>query len=98
LWTRSARRRDLVGRASFDNMAMYGHNRAVPKQVYRILLEPRQREGLRAIDEATGIKAAEQVRRAIDAWLAGSPVGRKFVDRGTKRGRPRAPTSTRGRP
>lgn len=41
-----------------------------PKQQTNIRLDPTQIEGLRRIRVRIGIPASEQIRRAIDAWLA----------------------------
>jgi hypothetical protein len=60
-------------------MVMYDHTRPVAKQRVAFMLEPRQVEGLHAVDQATGVNASEQIRRAVDAWLSTSPVGRKYV-------------------
>lgn len=40
------------------------------RERYNFWIEPRQREGLRAIKERDGISESEQIRRAIDEWLA----------------------------
>ena len=45
------------------------------KTRFQIVLERRQLEALRLIEEHTGAKVSEQIRRAIDAYLA----SQKFV-------------------
>jgi len=41
-----------------------------PKQRFPVMLEPAQLSALRAIEQQTGAPVAEQIRRAIDAYLA----------------------------
>ena len=40
-----------------------------PKSRFHFHIEDEQREGLQRIKERDGIPEAEQIRRAIDAWL-----------------------------
>jgi hypothetical protein len=40
-----------------------------PKRRFQMFLEPAQVEGLRRVEARTGAAMAEQIRRAIDAWL-----------------------------
>lgn len=39
-----------------------------------VLLDPAQRDGLRLVKERDGIPEAEQIRRAVDAWLTSKGV------------------------
>lgn len=48
-----------------------------PKRVTTMRLEDEQLEGLRLIWERDGIPVAEQVRRAIRAWLIQRGVGKE---------------------
>lgn len=52
-----------------------------PRTRYNFFIEDEQREGLRAVKERDGIPEAEQIRRAIDDWLArkGVKADRKRV-------------------
>jgi uncharacterized heparinase superfamily protein len=59
-----------------------------PKQRFPVMLEPEQVAALREIEARTGARISEQIRRAIDDWLA------KHGDRKTDRRR----ASTRRRP
>jgi hypothetical protein len=40
-----------------------------PKTRFQLLLDPAQLAALRHVTQVTGASVAEQVRRAIDAWL-----------------------------
>ena len=40
------------------------------KEPYAFWISPDQKEALRAIKERDGIPVSEQIRRAIDSWLA----------------------------
>jgi hypothetical protein len=40
-----------------------------PKQRFVMMLEPGQLAALRVIEERTGARISEQVRRAVDAYL-----------------------------
>jgi hypothetical protein len=42
----------------------------MPRIRFNFFIEETQRDGLRAIEEARGVPLAEQIRRAIDEWLA----------------------------
>jgi hypothetical protein len=59
-----------------------------PKQRFQMFLEPEQIEALRRVEARTGAAMAEQIRRAIDAWL-------KQEDRPAKADRPRGSTRKR---
>jgi len=55
-------------------------------QLTQIYLEREQKKRLQARAKANGTKVAEEVRRAIDAYLAGvSPEDLKLLDIGTRR-------------
>ena len=55
-------------------------------QLTQIYLEREQKKRLQARAKANGTKVAEEVRRAIDAYLAGvSPEELKLLDIGTRR-------------
>ena len=55
-------------------------------QLTQIYLEREQKKRLQARAKANGTKVAEEVRRAIDAYLAGvSPEDLKLLDIGTHR-------------
>jgi len=41
-----------------------------PKQRFPVMLEPEQVAALRDIEARTGARISEQIRRAIDDWLA----------------------------
>jgi hypothetical protein len=60
-----------------------------PKQFTAFRLEPSQLEALRAIRDRDGVPVSEQVRRAIDAWIAtkGSRrgVSRKATGKGHRK-------------
>lgn len=40
-----------------------------PKQKFNLVIEPTQLAALKAIEERTGARLSEQIRRAIDAYL-----------------------------
>jgi hypothetical protein len=40
-----------------------------PKQRFVMMLEPEQLAALKAIEDRTGARISEQVRRAVDAYL-----------------------------
>jgi len=42
----------------------------VAKERFEFWIEPEARKGLEAIKELEGVPVAEQIRRAISAWLA----------------------------
>ena len=48
-----------------------------PKTRFQIVLEPTQLAALRLIEERTGAKVSEQIRRAIDGYLE----SQKFVSK-----------------
>ena len=55
-------------------------------QLTQIYLERDQKKGLQARAKANGTKVAEEVRRAVDAYLAGiSPEDLRLLDEGTRR-------------
>ncbi len=58
-----------------------------PKHRFPVMLEPYQLEGLRLLEAHTGTTPSEQIRRAIEEWLARHGVRRKETER--KRVRPR---------
>ena len=41
-----------------------------PKQRFPVMLEPAQVAALRDLEARTGARISEQIRRAIDDWLA----------------------------
>jgi hypothetical protein len=54
-------------------------------QLTQIYLERDQKKGLQAKAKANGTKVAEEVRRAVDAYLAGiSPEDLRLLDEGTR--------------
>jgi len=55
-------------------------------QLTQIYLERKQKDALRARAKANGTKVAEEVRRAVDAYLAGiSPEDLYLLDEGTRK-------------
>jgi hypothetical protein len=55
-------------------------------QLTQVYLEREQKKGLQARARANGTKVAEEVRRAIDAYLAGiSPEDLRLLDEGTRK-------------
>ena len=55
-------------------------------QLTQIYLERNQKKGLQAKAKANGTKVAEEVRRAVDAYLAGiSPEDLRLLDEGTRK-------------
>ena len=55
-------------------------------ELTQIYLEREQKKGLQARAKANGTKVAEEVRRAVDAYLAGiSPEDLRLLDEGTRR-------------
>jgi hypothetical protein len=55
-------------------------------QLTQIYLERDQKKGLQARAKANRTKVAEEVRRAVDAYLAGiSPEDLRLLDEGTRR-------------
>jgi hypothetical protein len=55
-------------------------------QLTQIYLERDQKKGLQAKAKANGTKVAEEVRRAVDAYLAGiSPEDLSLLDEGTRK-------------
>ena len=48
-----------------------------PKSRFHFHIDDDQREALRAVKERDGIPEAEQIRRAIDAWLEQKGVSPK---------------------
>jgi len=55
-------------------------------QLTQIYLERKQKDALRARAKANGTKVAEEVRRAVDAYLAGiSPEDLHLLDEGTRK-------------
>ena len=52
----------------------------------QVYLEPAQKQGLEAKARAHGTKLAEEVRRAVDAYLAGvSPEELSLLDEGSRK-------------
>ena len=52
----------------------------------QVYLEPGQKKGLQAKAKANGTKVAEEVRRAVDAYLSGiSPEDLRLLDEGTRK-------------
>ena len=55
-------------------------------QLTQVYLERDQKKGLQARAKANGTKVAEEVRRAVDAYLAGiSPEDLRLLDTGTRK-------------
>jgi hypothetical protein len=55
-------------------------------ELTQIYLEREQKKGLQAKAKANGTKVAEEVRRAVDAYLAGiSPEELRLLDAGTRK-------------
>jgi hypothetical protein len=55
-------------------------------QLTQVYLEREQKKGLQARAKANGTKVAEEVRRAVDAYLAGiSPEDLHLLDEGTRK-------------
>ena len=52
------------------------------KEPYAFWISPDQKEALRVIKERDGIPVSEQIRRAIDQWLAEKAASRRS---GTRR-------------
>ena len=48
-----------------------------PRKRYAFWIDSEQKDGLEQIRERDGILPSEQIRRAIDAWLAKRRVTRK---------------------
>jgi hypothetical protein len=46
------------------------YSRPMPKQRFNLSIEPRQLAALKRIEQKTGARASEQIRRAIDLWLS----------------------------
>ena len=55
-------------------------------QLTQVYLERKQKDALQARAKANGTKVAEEVRRAVDAYLAGiSPEDLRLLDEGTRK-------------
>jgi guanylate kinase len=55
-------------------------------QLTQVYLEPQQKKALQARARANGTKVAEEIRRAIDAYLAGiSAEELRLLDEGTRK-------------
>jgi len=55
-------------------------------QLTQVYLERKQKAALQARAKANGTKVAEEVRRAVDAYLAGiSPEDLRLLDEGTRK-------------
>jgi hypothetical protein len=55
-------------------------------ELTQIYLEREQKKGLQAKAKANGTKVAEEVRRAVDAYLSGiSPEDLRLLDEGTRK-------------
>ncbi|HJU20921.1 MAG TPA: hypothetical protein VJ891_00300 [Casimicrobiaceae bacterium] len=55
-------------------------------ELTQVYLEPGQKRALQAKAKANGTKVAEEVRRAVDAYLAGlSPDELRLLDEGTRK-------------
>jgi hypothetical protein len=57
-----------------------------PKKRFQVMLEPEQLQALRKVEEHTGAPVAEQIRRAVDAWLK-TPKGKTERKRAVTRKR-----------
>ena len=53
----------------------------VAKERFEFWIEPDARRGLEAIRERLGVPVAEQIRRAIAAWLAENAAAEKAAPR-----------------
>jgi hypothetical protein len=53
----------------------------VAKERFEFWIEPEARKGLEAIRERLGVPVAEQIRRAIAAWLAENAATEKAAPR-----------------
>lgn len=49
---------------------MYNGTRMSPRTRYGFWIDPHQLDGLRFVKARDGVLESEQIRRAIDAWLA----------------------------
>jgi hypothetical protein len=61
-------------------MARYGkiwHNENVPRRRYTFWIDDVQAEGLKNVKERDGVLESEQIRRAINDWLAKKGVNPK---------------------
>jgi hypothetical protein len=57
-----------------------------PLQLTQVYLEREQKQALQALAAARGTKVAEEVRRAVDAYIIGvSPEELRLLDAGTRR-------------
>jgi hypothetical protein len=55
-------------------------------ELIQVYLEPEQKKALQARARAHGTKVAEEIRRAVDAYLAGvSPDELKLLDEGSRK-------------
>lgn len=55
-------------------------------ELTQVYLERQQKKGLQARAKAHGTKVAEEIRRAVDAYLAGiSPEDLRLLDEGTRK-------------
>jgi hypothetical protein len=59
-----------------------------PRTRYNFWIDEEQREGLRAVKERDGVLESEQIRRAIDKWLAEKGVRKTGRKRAATRKRP----------
>jgi hypothetical protein len=69
-----------------------------PKSRFHFHLDAEQREALRALKERDGIPEAEQIRRAIDAWLEQKGVSPKKPKPGVRRPSAFKPSPFRSQP
>lgn len=59
-----------------------------PKQRFPVMLEPAQLAAMKTIEERTGARVSEQIRRAIDRYLESAEGGKSDRKRALTRKRP----------
>ena len=62
------------------------------KEPYAFWISPDQKDALRAIKDRDGIPVSEQIRRAIDRWLAEKATSRRGTRRRSSRTSARTPS------
>jgi hypothetical protein len=65
--------------SAIDGMCHMAHTCAMPKQRFPVMLEPEQLKKLRAIQDKTGARVGEQIRRAVAKWIAEQDGGGRSV-------------------
>jgi hypothetical protein len=72
--------------SSLTNMRHVAHTGAMPrKQRFPVMLDPEQLAALRLIQERTGARVSEQIRRAVAKWIAEQEHGSGRTSRRTRR-------------